>query len=116
MSIVGVGTDLVDLDRFRLAAERTPGITSRSRSTVEIHSAQCASGTDNMIRAPFSSSAAAARSASDLTSSAAAASMTACFCACVAALTRSSTASALRLSSSGPASASINRPAAHALP
>lgn len=29
MSIVGVGTDLVDLDRFRQAAERTPGILTR---------------------------------------------------------------------------------------
>ena len=29
MSVVGVGTDLVDLDRFRLAAERTPGILTR---------------------------------------------------------------------------------------
>ena len=29
MSGVGVGTDLVDLDRFRLAAERTPGILTR---------------------------------------------------------------------------------------
>jgi holo-[acyl-carrier protein] synthase len=27
--VVGVGTDLVDLDRFRLAAERTPGILTR---------------------------------------------------------------------------------------
>jgi phosphopantetheine--protein transferase-like protein len=27
--VVGVGTDLVDLDRFRLAAERTPGILQR---------------------------------------------------------------------------------------
>jgi holo-[acyl-carrier protein] synthase len=27
--VVGVGTDLVDLDRFRLAAERTPGILER---------------------------------------------------------------------------------------
>ena len=27
--MVGVGTDLVDLDRFRLAAERTPGILTR---------------------------------------------------------------------------------------
>jgi holo-[acyl-carrier protein] synthase len=27
--VLGVGTDLVDLDRFRLAAERTPGILQR---------------------------------------------------------------------------------------
>ena len=27
--VVGVGTDLVDLDRFREAAERTPGILTR---------------------------------------------------------------------------------------
>jgi phosphopantetheine--protein transferase-like protein len=27
--VLGVGTDLVDLDRFRLAAERTPGILRR---------------------------------------------------------------------------------------
>jgi len=27
--VVGVGTDLVDLDRFRQAAERTPGILTR---------------------------------------------------------------------------------------
>ena len=27
--VVGIGTDLVDLDRFRLAAERTPGILTR---------------------------------------------------------------------------------------
>jgi holo-[acyl-carrier protein] synthase len=27
--VVGVGTDLVDLDRFRLAAERTPAILER---------------------------------------------------------------------------------------
>ncbi len=27
--VVGVGTDLVDLDRFRPAAERTPGILTR---------------------------------------------------------------------------------------
>jgi phosphopantetheine--protein transferase-like protein len=27
--VVGLGTDLVDLDRFRLAAERTPGILQR---------------------------------------------------------------------------------------
>ncbi len=27
--VVGVGTDLVDLDRFRQAAERTPGILQR---------------------------------------------------------------------------------------
>ena len=27
--VVGVGTDLIDLDRFRQAAERTPGILTR---------------------------------------------------------------------------------------
>lgn len=29
MTIRGLGSDLVDLDRFRLAAERTPGILTR---------------------------------------------------------------------------------------
>jgi len=29
LTIKGVGSDLVDLDRFRLAAERTPGILTR---------------------------------------------------------------------------------------
>jgi holo-[acyl-carrier protein] synthase len=33
--MIGVGTDLVDLDRFRLALERTPGIVDRCFTDAE---------------------------------------------------------------------------------
>ncbi len=51
--VVGVGTDLVDLDRFRQAAERTPGILTRYFTADEQAYAERRAGPHRALRRPL---------------------------------------------------------------